>query len=169
MMPQPRGHMENTTETASSIEKLDQKQNAAIKKAILWAKNKMETTEWYMEQLNDVQLSVNVLQFIYRGRVFELRKENDERTQEQITHDSNKAARLGVAFAHYVLSNAGQIKFKIHEIEQAKFAVKVLEAIAKDFQAKIEAVEPPPPPKEAEEKKPYVMEVPVKADLQAVQ
>lgn len=152
--------METSTETTSN-EYLEKKLNAEIKKAILFAKGKIEDCNQFIyETLGDAELSVHVLSALHRGKILELKKEGDTRTPEQIELDSNKVMRLGAAFAHYYLTY--QARFKVSEKPQAEMALKVLKAIAEDFQAKIELVEPPAP-KAEDAKKPYEIEVPLKS------
>lgn len=81
---------------------------------------------------------------------------SEEKTQEQIQHESNKVVRHSLAWLHFRL---GTMQFFLEESQEAIQARGVLELICKDLQAKIEKVEPPVVDEAASEPKaPYVID-----------
>lgn len=88
-----------------------------------------------------------------------------EKSQEQMQHESNKTVRHSLAWLHFKM---GTQQFYLEEVMEAMQARGVLEAICKDLQAKIELVEPPVVEEEAP-KAPYIVDAPpvkVEADVQ---
>jgi len=64
----------------------------------------------------------------------------DTKDQERTQHESNKVIREHLSWAHHKLHYTPVVK---EEFQLLDGAVKVLEAICLDLQAKIEKVEPP--------------------------
>ena len=83
--------------------------------------------------------------------------EKEQKTPEQIQHESNKVVRENLAFAHYTIQTRQYLPEQFTDVTNC---LNVLHALCTDLQKKIELVEPPTPIEPTEPKAPYIMEAP---------
>lgn len=86
---------------------------------------------------------------------------------ELTEHEKNKYLREALAWGHFRINS---MTFKLEARTLAQEVRGILAAFCNDLQTKIEAVEPPEITEEqTKPKAPYIMEVPMKPNLEAVQ